>query len=1097
MFSVGPLLSVQRDPIGMRVLPHQNLLALTGALVLAGSLHSEEKISFNFRIRPILAEHCFKCHGQDEKQRKAKLRLDVREVAVEKKAIIPGDADASEVIKRLLTHDEDDVMPPPKERKPLDAEAVGLLKTWIAQGAEYQRHWSFIPPEKAPPPEVSGRESGISNPIDAFVLARLEKDGITPAPPADRETWLRRVTMDLTGLPPTIVEQDAFLRDEATDAMPRVVERLLASPAFGERMAVDWLDAARFADTYGRHEDEDSEVWPWRDWVVRAFNSNLPYDQFITWQTAGDLLPGATQEQVLATTFNRLVQQSNESGSNEEEFRCEHVADRIRTNATAFLGLTMECARCHDHKYDPITQKDYYSFGAFLNNIDELGLFSRFTNAIPAPAAILYEGDGEMKHNELKARIREVERELEREKSAARRRYAAWLGGHSPPRPAGQAPTTWEKIKGWFFTPPMAQSMPEPIARYAFERTKDRVILNLADPSKPAKEGPGTLLVKGHRGKKSIHFRPDSRSEFPGVGEFKRTDAFTLAFWIQLNRDQDHCVVIHKTRAGLDAAHRGYEISLDKGRPVFMLAHFWPGNGLAVRAKQAIPQKEWTHLAAAYDGSSRASGAKLFVNGRSVEVEVLRDQCTRDINYRKEWNDLDPGTVADAEMNVYAPLTLGGRYNDTGLVEASVDELLVYDRALSRAEVGFIAGGNTSAATEDWLEWYAREHDGPCREIAAKLKALREEENEFTARQKEIMVMREMPGARRRTYVLKRGQFDQCGEEVQPDVPASVMPFPEGAPRNRLGLARWLVDRRNPLTARVAVNRVWQMFFGRGIVATTEDFGVQGQLPTHPELLDWLAVWFMEQGWNVKELCKLIALSGTYGRSSMPADARLLKDDPDNRLLARGPSRRLGAEQVRDAALSLSGILTRRVGGESVRPYQPAGLWEESGTQHRYVQDHGDKLARRSLYSFWRRTMPPPSMTVFDAPTREFCKVRRESTGTPLQALTLLNDTEFLEAARVLAEKLEVETGGNATALVEEAFRIITSHRISPQQEEVLTALLEDARRFYAGHEGEAGALLAQTGEYPKLAGIPAAEVAAATMLTRALFNYDEFVMNR
>ncbi|HEY2574563.1 MAG TPA: DUF1553 domain-containing protein, partial [Verrucomicrobiaceae bacterium] len=859
-------------------------------------------------------------------------------------------------------------------------------------------------------------------------------------------------------------------------------------------MAVDWLDAARFADTYGRHEDEDSDVWPWRDWVIEAFNENLPYDQFVTWQTAGDLLPHATREQRLATTFNRLVQQSNESGSNEEEFRCEHIADRIKTNATAFLGLTMECCRCHDHKYDPLTQKDYYSFGAFLDNVDELGLFSRFTDAIPAPTMLLYEGNDEAVHEEMKARVAAKERDLEHEKDAARGRFQTWLRSRSPPLPTGHLPTMWERIKGWFSSPPPADSLPAPVAKYAFERTKDREIPNLMDPSKPAHQGPSTFLVKGRIGKKALHFRPDSRSEFPGVGDFKRTDAFTIAFWLQLNQEQDHCVVIHKTRAGLDAAHRGYEVSLDKGRPLLMLAHFWPGNGLAVRAKQPLPQKEWTHVTATYDGSSLASGAKIFVNGKPVELEVLRDHLTRDINYREEWHDLDSDKVADADMNQYAPLTAGGRYNDTGLIYASMDDLQVYDRSLSGTEVGLLAGQTGPTSTAAWFEWYARERDEPCKKIAAELKELRMEENEFSAKQKEIMVMSERPGPRRQSYVLKRGQFDQHGDPVQPDVPASVMPFPQDAPRNRLGLAQWLVDRKNPLTARVEVNRIWQMLFGRGLVLTSEDFGVQGELPTHPALLDWLAVWFMDHQWDIKDLCKLIVLSRTYGQSSMPVDARLLKEDPENRLLARGPSGRLGAEQVRDAALALSGILTRAQGGESVKPYQPEGLWEESGTQHTYAQDHGEKLTRRSLYSFWRRTMPPPSMTVFDAPTREFCKVRREKTGTPLQALTLLNDTQFLEAARVLAEKLHANSGGENKTLVDQAFRLITSRRITPEQESVLLGLLEEARGYYAQHESEAKALLAQTGEYPKAGTIPAVDAAAEMMLTRTLFSYDEFV---
>ncbi len=1039
------------------------LLLLTGLLGLL-PVNAAEKVSYNFQIQPVMAEHCLKCHGQDEKQRKAKLRLDVRENALLNKVIVPGKPDESLFIERLLTHDEDEVMPPPKENKKLTAAQIDLFKRWIAEGAVYERHWSFIPPTPVPVPDIPNREIAIENPIDAFVMQPLVAAGISQAKPAEREEWLRRVTFDLTGLPPTLEELDKFAADTASNAYEKVVDRLLASSAYGERMAIEWLDVSRFADTYGRHEDHDCLTWPYRDWVIRAFNDNLPYDQFVTWQTAGDMLPAPTQDMYLATAFNRLPQQSNEAGSNEEEFRQDIVADRVHTNGIAFLGLSMECARCHDHKYDPISTKDYYSLSAFLNNIDECGLYTVYTSNIPAPSMFVYEGDDERRHAELKLQINLKEQQRQAMQESARARFAQWIASRdSSIRPV------------------------KPQVHLDFETlTDDKVLANRADESKPGKVRLKTKLMDGHVGK-SIRFQGDNSLSIPNAGDFSRTDPFSFSVWMKLEKPLARAVVVHHSRAGLDAGSMGYELLLEDTKPSFALCHFWPGNAVRVRSTKPLPLNLWTHVAVTYDGSSRASGMRIYVNGQPVDQEVVRDNLYKDIVYDDSYEGKD--------MVEIATLTLAGRHNDVTLSAALLDDFKVYGCELSPVEVRLDAGAAALNQLHEWFQWWQRETDAPSKKVVAELKALREEENEISNRMREIMVMREMPGERRPTYVLNRGHFEAKGDRVEPDTPSSVFPFPSEFSRDRLGLAKWLVDRRNPLTSRVYVNRVWQMFMGRGIVGTSEDFGVQGQLPTHPELLDWLALWFMDNGWDTKALCKLIAMSATYRQSSLPERLEMLKEDPDNKLLARGPRQRLTAEQLRDNALAVSGLLNRRLLGPPVMPYQPAGLWEDSGTQHSYTQSKGADLFRRSVYTFWRRTLPPPAMSVFDAPTREFCKTRRDRSANPLQALVLFNDPQFLESARVLAENLVREFPNDDAGRIRKGYRLLTSRHAADWQVELLTSLLKEQREHFASQPADADNLRRKNGEAAVDDKLSAVEVAATTLVTRALLAMDECVM--
>jgi len=1071
------------------------------ALVSLVLTASAEPVNFSREVLPLLSDNCFHCHGPDEKARKAGLRLDTQEGAFAPRkegrqpVIVAGDTAASELVKRLFTSDPDDVMPPPDSHRTLTTAQRETLRRWVNEGARWGKHWAFEPVQPIAIPSIANRKSQIANPLDAFVRARLEKEGLQPAPEATPETLIRRVSFDLTGLPPTRADVDAFVQawnknpsPEARDAtLSELIDRALASPAYGERMALEWMDLARYADTYGYQADVERDMSPWRDWVIRSFNDNLPYDQFITWQLAGDLLPDATRDQVLATAFNRLHRQTNEGGSIEEEWRTEYVADRVHTMGTAFLSLTLECARCHDHKYDPISQRDYYSLFAFFNSIDESGLYSHFTQATPTPTMLLY-GDGvEEKHRELKRQIIAAEAALSKTAKEGEVRFQQWSK-------QGQA-----------------GNLPQPVAAFGFETIATNQSASSVGNA-VAKLSDNPESVSGPVGK-ALQFSGDNSVSIEGAGDFKRTDEFSFDLRLAPQEKQDRAVVFHFSRAWTDSGSRGYELVLDHGRPFFALIHFWPGNAIAVRATEPLPLNAWTRLTVTYDGSSRADGIALYRNGQPLAVEVVRDHLYKDIGHRKEWGDSEAGGIR---------LMLAGRFRDNGFKNGLLDEFQVFDTRLTPAEVSLLAGPFTGLApgasrpTTDLATYLAR-HDEPYRTAHAELKRLRDAENELVNGVREIMAMRELPQPRV-THLLKRGAYDAPGEVVQPGTPERIFPFASGLPRNRLGLARWMTDPKNPLTARVAVNRIWKLHFGRGLVATVEDFGVQGRAPTHPDLLDWLARRFIESGWDRKALHKLILLSATYRQASgirnsefgirndssnaasgpIPHSAFRIpqSEDPDNLLLSRGPKHRLGAEIIRDEALAVSGLLVPQVGGPSVKPYQPAGVWEEAGTGKTYTPDKGDKLYRRSLYTFWRRTAPPPSMLTFDATSREVCTAKREPTATPLQALVLLNDPQFLEAARVLAEQLIRTHGDNVGARVDDAFRRLTGRAPQPRERELLTKLFDEQASRFRADPAAADKYLA-IGERPRDTTLAPTEVAATAVLASAIMNLDEFVTKR
>ena len=1051
------------------------LSAILGLGSLAGGAIAGEppaKVDFNDQIRPILSDKCFLCHGPDPKNRKAQLRLDEKAGAFgESKTgiipVVPGDLDESEIFYRITSEDEGDRMPPKSLGRELTAAEVDLIKRWILEGAEWTDHWAFVPPVAAAPPETARKDWG-TNPIDGFVLARLEDEGLQPAPEATRERLIRRLSFDLTGLPPTLAETDAFLADDHPDAYERLVNRLLDSPRFGERMAVDWLDVARYADTFGYQADVYRAMWPWRDWVVRAFNANLPYDQFITWQLAGDLLPNPSRDQILATAFNRHHRQTNEGGSIEEEWRAEYVADRTITFGSAFLGLTLECARCHTHKYDPITHKDFYSLFAFFNNIDESGLYSHFTNAVPTPTLLLTTPEQDAAIASIETKIQNAEADLDRFDETRTAAFESWLAGLDRSGPI--APET-NGLIGDF-----------PLGAIA-----DGKVANRADPAKPGTVFENPEVVEGRAGG-AIKLSGENGVTLP-LGNFDRFQPFSLGLWIKVPDHKDRAVILRRSMAWTDAGSRGYQLLIEDGKLSAGLIHFWPGNAIGIMARDPLPLNEWVHVALCYDGSSRAEGLSLYVNGQPAPREVVRDCLTKNIT----------GGGAD-------DLVIGQRFRDRGFIGGEVAELKVFDRALSPVEAAQLHDSKTiekllnadpsSLSADDrrsLFAYYLANVDAEHKARLAALRALREERSRLVDPIDEIMVMKEMPQPRP-TFVLLRGAYDAPGEPVTPDVPNSVLPFPADQPRNRLGLARWVTDPKNPLTARVTVNRWWQSLFGRGLVATPEDFGAQGELPSHPKLLDWLARELVDSGWDVKHIWRLMVMSATY-RQSSDAPAELHARDPDNVLLARGPRFRLSAEMLRDNALAAGGLLAPDMGGPPVKPFQPPGLWEEKSSAS-YVRDVGPGSHRRSLYTYWKRTSPPPAMLTFDATSREVCAVKRLPTSTPLQALVLLNDPQYVEASRALAERAFHEAGSDLGDRLAFVFRTLTGRRPDDRTLATLRALYDDQHDEFQSGRADAEALLA-VGDAPVDQSLDRADLAAMAVVARALLSYDETVMKR
>ena len=1031
-----------------------------------------EKVDFNYHIKPILSDRCFACHGPDENKIEAGLRLDIEEAAFAKlesgaQAIVPGKLGKSEMYHRITSEDAEVQMPPAESNLTLSEYEKALLIRWIEQGAEYKPHWSFITPEKPELPEVE-QEKWVKNPVDNFVLAKLEKQGLQPAKEADKETLLRRASFTLTGLPPAIDEVDAFLADDSPKAYEKAVDRLLASSAYGERMAAHWMDVARYADSHGYLDDKHRPMWPWRDWVIKSFNQNQPYDEFVTWQVAGDLLPNASREQILATAFNRNHMQNSEAGIIYEEFRVEYVADRTNTLGKAFLGLTMECARCHDHKYDPISQKDYFKLFGFFNSTFEIGSPSYGPDQTPGPALMLPEEDTEKKIAYIQEKLGEKEKGIATYTSKAK---AGFANHFNEEKALAEIDRNISK---------------DLIAHYPFDKIVNEKSENKINPAQPAHFSEPVPVEGVKNGAIKINANNNVTLE-KGVGKFERTDPFTISFWMKPAKEYEEATVFfhsdHK-RYGF----KGYALLLKQNRLSFQIAHSWPHNAIHITAKNALPAKEWAYVTLTYDGSSKADGMHIYVNGQPAESEVEYDHLYKSII-----------PVPDIHITAkFQGFRMGILTNHTTFPDGLIDELKLFKRNLTDLEVAHLyeneSPENISGPQKDkdLLPYYLANYDKNYQQELAILKELREEENKLLSSVPEIMVMGDLPKPRP-TYVLERGVYDAHGEEVQPGAPDWVLPYQEDLPKNRLGLAQWLTNPKNPLTARVAVNRIWQLHFGKGLVNSSDDFGNQGDLPSHPELLDWLAVKFAESGWDVKALHKMIVTSATYRQESV-IKPEMLELDPENVLLARGPRYRFSAEMIRDNALATSGLLVEKTGGPSVYPYQPEGLWDEISNKvwrYKYLQSEGEGLYRRSLYTIWKRTSPPPSMLIFDAADRGSCTVKRQTTSTPLQALVLLNDPQYLEAARVLADRMVEEGGNTPETQLSYGFRLLTGREPNKEELGLITRLYQEELENYQAHP-EKGREYLRVGSYINNTWIAPAQLAALAVTAHAVMNTDE-----
>lgn len=1038
---------------------------------------------FAREILPVLSDRCATCHGPDEGTREADLRLDLP-AAIDAPTkngglewvIKRGDAAASELVRRLRSEDPDERMPPPESKLSLSAAEIDAIARWIDAGAAWDQHWSFRP-LVAPllPPDPRGADAGVAvdgageTVIDRWIEHRLRSAGIAASGEDSRYGLIRRLTLDLTGLPPTEEEIEQFVHDSAPDAYVRLVDRLLSRPDVGEQMAVAWLDAARYADTYGYQADVYREVWPWRDWVIEALSQSMPYDQFLTWQLAGDLLPEATRQSRLATTFSRLHRQTNEGGSVEEEFRAEYIADRVNTLGTSVLGLTLECARCHDHKYDPISQRNYYELAAFFANIDESGLYSHFTSYVPTPTLDLPTDTQEQQHGELEARVRAAEAEYERLWQQALARVA----GSAAAPPASSAES----------------GLVDEIAWYRF--SGDGQALSAVNKIAGGPEGKWTgqpTVVPWREGESAagvwgVQLSGEDGFATSAGGNWDWWQPMTIALWVRPDEHHERAVLWHRSTAWTDAASCGYELLLEDGRLSAAQIHFWPGDAIRVRAVEALPLQQWSHVTVSADGSGRAAGVRIYVDGKPIETIVVRDKLSRTI--------VGGGATE---------LKLGNRFRDRGFKQGQLAELRIFARDLTPAEVLYVATGKVDEDPAAVAQGVIQSTDTELRESRQRLAQARADLVNLRSQIRAIMTMREEPGIHE-TFILRRGQYDMPGEKIEvPAVPGSFGFWTEDLPRDRLGLARWLTapqsGQRHPLVARVAVNRFWRMFFDRGLVTTPEDFGMQGQPPSHPELLDALAAEWIEQGWDPKWLMRQIVLSAAYRRSER-TDPQIRAQDPDNELLARGPSARLSIETIRDAALATAGLLDRTIGGPPVKPYQPPGLWEEkSGSA--YHRDTGAGSHRRSLYTFWKRTSPPPSMMLFDAPGREVCAAGRSVTETPLQALVLLNDEQFVEAARGIAFTLLAGPASDDLANLNRLWIRMLGRPATSQEEEVLLQLILDQERKFAADPAGTEAFL-KIGDFDhrqSVAGstIDPARLAAWTIAAQTLMNLDPWV---
>lgn len=1009
------------------------------------------------------------------------MRLDIAEFAFaslpenpNKVAIDPGDLKDSEVFHRILSSDPDYAMPTPNSHLSLTAQEKAVLVKWIEDGAEYKPHWAFVAPEEPSVPDVKNEEWAV-NPIDHFILKKLEEENLTPAKMANKETLLRRLSLDLTGLPPTLPEIDAFLKDNSPNAYEKQVDRLLKSPHYGEKMAVDWLDLARFSDSHGYTVDRLRDMSPYRDWVIGAFNKNMPYDQFVHWQLAGDLMPRrgggpSTKDMLIATAFNRNHQQNMEGGIIEEEFQTEYVVDRTNTFGDAFLGLSVGCAKCHDHKYDPISQKNYYELFSFFNNVKEAGQIS-WDDAMPSPTLLLPTPQQEKVLHFINTQIKRQEAIIAQTKTNSASGFDKWLtaNGH-------------QKLA--------KQTIPQTglIAHFGFENNLKNSLIPTQSGRMLRETGEEPTAFADRGAGKALALNGDVWLDLDCVGAYRKSQPFSVGIWVNVPKNLKEGVIIHKSQAERLYNFRGWHLYLKDNKLELNMAHVAPSDAITRVSKQAVPRDKWVQLTITYDGSSQAQGFRLYLDGNELAMETTMNQLQKDILFRSKDQ---------------SGIQVGGWWRGWGFTDGKVDDITFYDRVLTSFELkqlaqkanwSVIGSKNKTqlSATElaNLKEYYLSALEPTTLMASQKLQQLRASLADSTEKVKELMVMQEMPKPKK-AHVLLRGNYDAFGEEVFPNTPETILAFPEDLPKNRYGLAQWLTHEDHPLTARVAVNRLWQNFFGTGLVKTTEDFGNQGELPSHLELLDYLAVTFRENGWDVKQLNKLIVMSATYRQASQ-ATKEAREKDPENRWLSHGPSYRLTAEMIRDNALMASGLLNPKIGGASMKPYQPEDLWKINSAN--YVRDSGDAVYRRSLYILVKRAVPNPTLSTFDATSRSFCVVRRQKTNTPLQALVTLNDPTFVEASKVMGEQMaKIPTAREAILTV---YRKLTGRRPSAKEVELLVNLQQTQRKKFKENPLKANGWLT-AGQYVADAKLDPSLVAANAVVASTILNSDASLTKR
>jgi len=1114
-----------------------------------------QHLDFNQDVQPILASNCFSCHGPDPEMRKAGLRLDLEESAFKKRpghpdAIVPGHPEQSELVKRIESRDPHHLMPQNAqgEAKPMKPADIAILKEWIREGAVYRPHWAFDKPIRPPLPAIAQNDAWIRNPIDAFVLARLNKEGLHPSPEAGKETLIRRVTLDLTGLLPAPAEVRAFVNDKSPQAYERLVDSLLARPAFGEERARYWLDYARYADTYGLHYDNSRDIWPWRDYLIRSFNSNKPFDQFAMEQIAGDLMPAKNLDPLIASGYVRLGVSSNEGGTIPEELRVNIARERTEAYGATFMGLTVGCAVCHDHKYDPTTQKDFYALSAFFNNIEE----KPFNDDRPVwtPVARIPRTQNQEAYNGVWAMRTDLAEHLRQMRLQQRALIEQWLAS----RKSLAQPVSTDKLA----------------LRLRLDEGGGDELKNSAPLPQTASFPIGKSKPQwGETTWSWPDFRMDTstRIVLGQTGDYEATQAFSSGGWFMLrsapNYTLDNAAGALLSKMDSTQHNRGWDLSVSKGvvsvelvnegakdlaphkvekekqpkpKPIKEAFQFPTPSDLTPKdlaankpkeKKEAPKKKEppkpsskppapkppedttplvairvstadplpldghWKHIFFTYDGSGKASGVMIYINGAPVATKVIAD------------------TLAQSTIRTSAPMQLGWRSPDTNPSrDTRYQDIRLYSRALTADEARRLPFEDyvaevTSEPIANWnadelhtvSDFYFNNVDPTAKSIATQISQLDAQLEELSEGGDLTLVSWEKPSL---AYadVLTRGVYSARAERVEANTPHYLPPLPSIEPHNRVALAKWTVSADNPLTARVTVNRMWNEAFGAGLVETTEDFGIMGQRPSHPELLDWLAVEFRESGWNIKHMYKLMVMSAAYRQSAKSTSEQLAKD-PRNLLLAHGPRFRMDAEMLRDVALESGGLLVNKIGGPSVKPYQPPNVWEQvsypASDTVNYVQEHDDALYRRSLYTYWKRMATMPDMDAFDAPMRDVVCTRRQRTDTPLQALATMNDVQWIEAARALAERVIKEAGKQPVQRIDLMGEILLAHDPPPRMATVLEASLAQMEKHYSA-DPKAAHDLVGVGEKKSDATIPAPELAAWTMIASEMLNLDETI---